>query len=89
MAAAYRELRRQVRTVNVDLLRHVAPSAELFCGAWPSPLSIWEEQPVKAPQLVSGEGRHYVGGKQVQRAHALLARQGPPGKRTNYIVAAT
>src|SRR5271169_117828 len=47
------------------------------------------EQPVKAPQLTGGEGRHYVGGKQVQRAHALLARQSPPGERTNHVVAAT
>src|SRR6516165_7933780 len=44
---------------------------------------------VKAPQLVGGEGRHYVGGKQVQRAHALRARQSPPGERTNDVVAAT
>src|SRR5215469_2902512 len=57
--------------------------------AWPRPLFIWEEQPVKAPQLADGEGRHYVGGKQVQRAHALLARQSPPGETTNHVVAAT
>src|SRR5215831_16992075 len=43
----------------------------------------------RIPQLAGGEGRHYVGGKQVQRAHALLARQRPPGERTNYVVAAT
>ena len=41
------------------------------------------------PQLAGGEGRHYVGGKQVKRAHALLARQSPPGERTNHVVAAT
>ena len=32
------------------------------------------ERAVQAPQLAGGEGRHYVGGKQAQRAHALLAR---------------
>jgi hypothetical protein len=47
------------------------------------------EQAVKAPQLAGGEGRHYVGGKQAQRAHALLARQSPPGERTDHVVAAT
>src|SRR6266850_2159186 len=39
--------------------------------------------------LAGGEGRHYVGGKQAQRAHALLARQSPPGERTDHVVAAT
>jgi hypothetical protein len=28
---------------------------------------------VEAPQLAGGEGWHYAGGKQAQRAHALLA----------------
>jgi hypothetical protein len=48
---------------------YLAVTSRLF--PWPL---LQAARRVRVVPLAGGEGRHYVGGKQAQRAHALLAR---------------